>query len=40
MLYLTAHRGFAVFNIAFPVNRVVADLGETAGTAVNTEINL
>lgn len=39
VLYFAAHRGFAVFNIMLPVNRVVADPGRTAGVAVNTEIN-
>ena len=39
VLYFAAHRGFAVFNIPFPVDCIVADLGETAGAAVNTEIN-
>ena len=40
MLHLTAHRGFAVFNIPFPVDCIVADLGETAGAAINAEVNL
>ena len=39
VLYFAAHRGFAVFNITLPVNRVVTDTGKTAGAAVNTEIN-
>ena len=39
MLYFAAHRGFAVFNITLPVNRVVADPWKTAGAAVNAEIN-
>ena len=39
VLYFAAHRGFAVFNITLPVNRVVADLGKAAGAAVNAEIN-
>lgn len=39
VLYFAAHRGFAVFNITLPVNRVVADPGKTAGAAVNAEIN-
>ena len=40
MLYFAAHRGFAVFNITLPVNRVVADPGKTAGAAVNAEVNV
>ena len=40
VLYLAAHRGFAVFNVAFPVDGMVTYFGETAGTAVNTEVNL
>ena len=40
VLHLAAHRGLAVFKVTFPVNRVVADLGETAGAAVNAEVNL
>ena len=39
VLYFAAHRGFAVFNITLPVNRVVTDPGKTAGAAVNAEIN-
>ena len=39
VLYFAAHRGFAVFNITLPVNRVVADPGKTAGAAVNAVIN-
>ena len=39
VLYFAAHRGFAVFNITLPVNRVVADPGKSAGAAVNAEIN-
>ena len=39
VLYFAAHRGFAVFNITLPVNRVVADPRKTAGAAVNAEIN-
>ena len=39
VLYFAAHRGFAVFNITRPANRVVADPGKTAGTAVHAEIN-
>ena len=31
VLHPTAQRRFAVFNVAFPVNRVVADPGKTAG---------
>ena len=38
VLYFAAHRGFAVFNVAFSVNSVVTDPGKTAGAAVNTEI--
>ena len=40
VLYFAAHRGFAVFNITLPVNRVVADPWKTAGAAVNAEINV
>lgn len=39
VLYFAAHRGFAVFNITLPVNRVVTDPGKSARAAVNTEIN-
>ena len=39
VLYFAAHRGFAVFNITLPVNRVVTGPGKTAGAAVNAEIN-
>ena len=40
VLYFTAHRGFAVFNVAFPVDGVVANLGKTARTAVDAEVNV
>ena len=40
VLYFAAHREFAVSNIAFPVNRIAAYLGDTAGAAVNAEVNL
>ena len=40
MLYFAAHLRFAVFNITLPFDRVVTDLGKTAGTAVNAEVNL
>ena len=39
VLYFAAHRGFAVFNITLPVNRVGTDPGKSVGAAVNTEIN-
>ena len=39
VLYFAAHRGFAVCNITVPVNSIVTETGETAGAAVNTEIN-
>ena len=38
VLYLTAHRGLAVLNVAFPVNSVVTDPGKTPEAAVNTGI--
>ena len=39
VLYFAAHRGFAVFNITLPVNRVVTDPGKTAGAAVNSVVS-
>ena len=40
MLYFAPHRGFAVFDIPFPVGGFVTDFGKTSGTAVNTKVNL
>lgn len=39
VLYLAPYRGFAVFDVMLSVSSVIADLGETAGAAVNTEVN-
>lgn len=38
VLYLTAHRGLAVLNISFPVNRVVGYMGQLSGAAVNAVV--
>ena len=40
VLYFATHRGFAVFDVTFPVNRIVADLGETTGAAIDSKTNL
>ena len=38
VLYFAAYRRFSVLNIPFPVNRVVTDLGETTGVAVDAVV--
>ena len=40
VFHLAAHRGFAVFDVAFPIDGVVTDFGKTAGAAVDAEVNL
>ena len=40
VLNLAAHGGFAVVNLAFPVDSVIGYLRETFRAACNTKINL
>ena len=40
VLYLAAYRGFAVFNIPFPVDCVIRNMRQLAGSAVNAETHL
>ena len=39
MFHLAAHRGFAVFNVALPVNGVVRNPGQLARPAVDAEFD-
>ena len=39
VLHLTAHRGFTIFDISFPIDGIVGNPGQLAGTTVNAVVN-